>query len=396
MTLVATVLFSNFLLAADRQAMVLPLDTKGLSRDVGEGLRAALTEAIDETSGWASLDSTRRLDKLARACKNDNLTCLAKVADKRGADLAIFGSVQSSEEGIIVELQAIEVGQETSPNNCREILGSDARGLAKTATRAITQLLVPQRFNGSLELRCNVSDAEVYVDDSLRGRTPLSAAIDGLSEGTHKLRLSKIGYQDSEKIVSIIFQQKTSLQVNMLRRTDISSAEVQKIQSEAEASKYPWRPNMQPWSWGIAGLGGAMIVAGIGTGIAVWSIAAGVEQRASYQVFIFPDDGERVHAGRNLALTTNLLWSFGLLTGLSGLGLGLWDELVPAAPSAAVPSPPKVGDDEDDAWDAEVTHIRDQTKDRQDDIDESENSRDGQEDDSDDGLPDGDLPKGDL
>lgn len=381
-----------------RQAIVLPLQAEGVGNDVAEGLRAALTEAIDESDTWASLDATRRLDKLAHACDREDWNCLAKVADKRGADVAIVGKVAASERGIIATLHAVEVSTSQVTNSCDEILGGDAAGLAKTATRAITQLLSPQNFNGSLQLRCNISDAEVFVDDSLRGKTPLTAPVDGLREGKHKLLLKKLGYKDATKDFAIVFQQKTHLQINMMRRTDISSTEVQKIQAEAEAAEHPWRPNMQPWSWGMAGLGGAMILAGIGTGIAVWSISAAVEQRASYQVFIFPDDSDRVISGRNLALTTNLLWGFGSLMGLSGLGLGIWDELVPA-PVRAVKNPAAISaDDEDDAWDAEVTHYRAAPEQEQEGTADSKSAGTAfsADDLPNDDMPDGDLPEGDL
>ena len=150
-----------------------------------------------------------------------------------------------------------------------------------------------------------------------------------------------------------------------------------------------------------------MIVAGIGTGIAVWSIAAAVEQRASYQVFIFPDDAERVSTGRNLALATNLLWGFGSLIGMSGLGLALWDVYVPAPVEPAPAPAATTNPDDDDSWDAEVTHISENVHDAQTDANSGEadaavqkdsNSDEGSLDPylSDDDLPDGELPEGDL
>lgn len=408
LALLMTTLCPSASRAATRRALVLPLGSQGVGADVAEGVRAALQEAIDQDPDWSSLSSTNRLDKMAGACGQDNLRCLSRVGDKRGADQVIDGQLRASESGIQVDLRAINIANKEISAECHEILGPGATGLGLTATRAITQMLSPQRFSGSLMVSANVDGAKLYVDDSRRGTLPLSAPIAGLIEGTHQVRVVKLGYQEISQSVAIVFAEQQRVELRLLRRTDISAEAISEMQAEAEAKELPWRPGLEPWSWGIAGLGGAMLVAGIGTGIAVWSIAGSVEQRATYQVLVLPQDSEAFTQGRSLAIITNILWGLGSVVAATGLTLGLWDQFVPPPATAAKAPKPKLADDEDESWDAEVTRIRDG-------IPNTNNSRvdpelppapdegpdfddDGQPDDKlpDDSLPDGDLPEGDL
>ncbi len=383
--------------AVSTDVVVLPLLAEEVDAEVAEGIAVSVGELAAEQPGFRVLGTTKRLRKMAERCRGADLRCLAKAADRRGADLALFGSLRGAGERLELQLRLLDVAESRALGEAVEPLAGGESELREGVRRAVIQVLAPERYTGTVSVGCNVPGARIRVDGNTRGKTPLHATLDDLRAGSHTVQVDKHGYEPYEETVEVGFERNTHVQAALLRRTDISVEEIAATETAEAAAELPWRPGLGPWSWVLSGAGGALVLAGVGTGIATLVTVAGVEQRAAYQVLSFPHDAEAVEQGRLLAVLTNSFYALGALVAAGGVTLGIWDLLVPPPTTPATPLPPPAHSEE--SWDAEVLRPPDDR-----DGHERETERPAVEslepppDQADeDTLPDGDgLPEGDL
>jgi len=347
----ATLCSAAPVVASPRAVVLLKLDADKVAPDVVEGVAALITEEIDDR-GFKLLPLTRRVQKMAELCAVEDLACLARAADRRGADIALLGAVRLHEGELVLHLEAIEVAGAARTGAVDEPLAGDQAALRQGVRRAVIQLLTPAAFSGSLTIGCNVPRATIIVDGQTRGSTPLVAPIADLTEGSHSVRVEKSGYDPFVSTVDIVYAQRGHVEATMLRRADVSAEELAAAE-EVEAQQGIGGPGIGPWSWIIAGAGGALLAGGVTTGVLVLFDAAAVEERAALQVFLFPRDAETVERGRLLALVANSLFIAGGVLALTGVALGTWDLI--AAPAETPVEPAVVEEDEWDQLDDRVT-----------------------------------------
>lgn len=81
------------------------------------------------------------------------------------------------------------------------------------ATSSVNAALSPQQSTGSLRITSSPSGAEVYVDDTYRGYTPVT--VGSLSAGRHTVRLYLSGYQDLTRTAEVYAGSEAVLQATM-------------------------------------------------------------------------------------------------------------------------------------------------------------------------------------
>ncbi|MFH1809003.1 MAG: PEGA domain-containing protein [Pseudomonadota bacterium] len=339
--------------ADDVAVVVLPLISDQVEHKVAEGVTALIEDEIAALDGFRVLPVNARVKALLKKCRHQEPACLARAADKRGADLALFGRMNRSNDGLELHLRLLDVARASERREVLEPLRGGDDGLRAGVHRAVLGTLTPERLTGSLRVTCNVDGARVRVDGRTLGSTPLTSALDGIREGTRTVTVDRVGYEPYEQVVEVRFAQESTVQAALLRRTDVSAEEIQELE-KAELPPGPWRPGLGPWSWVITGAGGALVIAGIASGVMVLLQSAEVERRASGQVLVFPRDQQLVEQGRLFSVLANVLYGAGLVTTAAGTTLGLWDILVPGAEPAPAPGPPQPAVEVEE-WDNTVT-----------------------------------------
>ena len=78
----------------------------------------------------------------------------------------------------------------------------------------------PQPFTGVLVVNSSADGADVFVDDVLMGRTPLT--IDGINVGDYKVSLFKDGYAGAEMMVSVAADERTVMDVDLERLSTVN------------------------------------------------------------------------------------------------------------------------------------------------------------------------------
>ncbi len=74
---------------------------------------------------------------------------------------------------------------------------------------SVSTTLIPKEQTGSLQASSSPSGADLYVDESFRGNTPVQ--VSGLSTGSHLVSLKRYGYMDWSQTVSITAGRTTTI-----------------------------------------------------------------------------------------------------------------------------------------------------------------------------------------
>jgi hypothetical protein len=192
-----------------------------------------------------------------------------------------------------------------------------------------------QQRVGFLELQSNVDGAEVSVDDALMGTTPLTGPI-ALSVGRRRIAVVKSGYTPFSRTVDIGGQDTARLQAKL---DALAVAAPSAVVPSATVS-IPPRPivpvapvsqgKMTTLSWVGFGLGGAMVVGGVVTGVLSLGAASDVRNKVYADESSASSDKSKVST---LAGVTDGLLIGGLLTVAA---TGLLTFVISSGPSSNV------------------------------------------------------------
>jgi len=342
-------------LAATRAVVVLPLEPVKTDAKVADGIGSLIQDAADEIDNVRTLGLTPRVRKLVQGCKRSDLACLARAADRRGADIALTGRLEAQPAGLTLRLQAIDVRHGSELAAAEETLAGDTAAVRAGVRRAVIQVLAPGRYTGAVTVGCNVPRAVIFVDDRARGTTPLTAPVTGLAVGVHRVRVEKNGYDPYQAEISVAFEGSTHVEAVLLRQANTVpepvAAPVAAAATPAAAGDAVWF-----WPWALAGSGGVALAGAIGCGIAAYAGSLEVERRAKAQVLVFPSDADKVDRGRLLALAATGLYLAGGALAAVGLGFGVWDLVANARLARPQPGPPP-RPAEDDEWDQQAQPV---------------------------------------
>jgi hypothetical protein len=326
--------------AVTRTVAVLPFQAgRGVTTQQAQGvaarLRATLSTLGDEGS-LSLLPTTKGDDKAVRRCAQE-AACYADVATARGADVVVYGLVESGAGALRVIAKAS--GRLSAERTFAFRADDDATN--RILDRVARELGAPETLRGTLTLVGQPGDS-VVIDGQRRGTINRDGTyvLEQLREGRHAVEVSRTEghngafYEPFVRTVTITHREKTALKVVLLPKDPTSV-------DDATHANGP-----SGLSIGAMATGGALVLGGVGAG--VWSLvdAAEVTERAGAQQLVFPRDEDLVSRGRTLAVVANVLLGAGAVVG--GIGAAWWalgapkddDASAQAAPSTPVEATP--------------------------------------------------------
>jgi len=171
---------------------------------------------------------------------------------------------------------------------------------------------------GLLKISVTEEGAEILVDNKMVGHTPMEAFF--VETGSHDLIIRKTGYPEIKKKIKIVSGATTELSFVMSTSESSFVDESDIVKSKRKRTKA-----MKALGWVSVGLGGALLVASVGTGGKALSLSNDLENKC-------PDKqcGPASHADvdqmNSLALSSDVLLGVGIAVTLTGMLLLIMDK----------------------------------------------------------------------
>lgn len=162
--------------------------------------------------------------------------CLAEIGGALGVEYLVTGNVGKVGDRLLVNLQLIDIRQIKVVSRIKRESASEGELLSAVSSgaRELVSKVLSQK-PGMLMLKVAEEGANVYLDDSLRGVTPIGVV--ELAAGPHRLRVTKKGFVDWAKEVEINPEETQTVEITL-----IPSAE----HIEAYESRHS---GLRTWAW---------------------------------------------------------------------------------------------------------------------------------------------------
>lgn len=280
--------------------ILLPLTADGtVSLKQAEGTTAQVRRAI--TPEVARLLSSSTTDvKQAGDCLRD-VSCLARVAELRGADLLGAGTVSPAPDGLRVSLLVVTPGAMLGKKDALRrvaitLQGNDAD--ERRLERLVRLAFNPSALRGFIAVS-GEDGALVEIDGTSHGALPLPP-IAGVLEGEHVLTVHKQGAGTFRRAIGVLHGEATAVKAVLVESTEAAGAPAVASDDGLPADVIV-----------VGSIGAGLFVLGGVAGALSLRDALEIEARAATQNLAFPADAERYARGGLLALTANGLYLAG-------------------------------------------------------------------------------------
>jgi hypothetical protein len=258
---------------ADRVVAIAPLstlgaeDTSAATKQLGDQLATAAaalggTKVVSTEQVAAAIKKANQPQ--LKACEGD-AACLANLGKLVGATAVVTGEVGGLGASTVVYLTASDVASGKELRTATLVVGKP-----DAAAAAMTQLLDPDKYRGTLRLAIDVSGAKVQVNGEYRtldGKGQLDLPV-----GTHAVRVTHPQYHDFAKFVNVDYGKVTEVTVGMqaypMVKYDVQGKPTNLDQIVYDRPIPMWR---RPY---IAGP--AIVIIAIGVGVLVGTLAHNV------------------------------------------------------------------------------------------------------------------------
>ena len=182
-------------------------DSNDAAQDVGYGgvLAEILNSAFGALDGLAVMERTHlkavidaKALEMCGVIPNDDSDSYFAV---RGIAYKFEGTVKVFPDIVCIGYQVVDTS-----NNRKIYMGYCETGSVKTTRQIVRKIAreVDDSINnkiGTVEVKTEPSDADIFIDDQSRGKSPVIVSMPG---GVHKIRASCSGYETSEKQVTVV------------------------------------------------------------------------------------------------------------------------------------------------------------------------------------------------
>ena len=345
--------------AASRTVAVHPLQPLGTEQEIVDRLEELLRAEVGRLEGVKlqeraiTVKAVPQSDEASAGCNTE--ICLAQIGRACQVDELIFGTVATLGDSYVLDLKLIDVAKKQERRRESTTLSGDQAVLIEGVRGLAIQLVAPELFVGSLELRLEKPGAEVYIDGTLVGSTPLQT-VSGITPGKHALKIVLTGFKDFDRFVEVRHDRTTI--VNVALSGDTIDATIEAKAGTAEPEDAPVlvvtelaptneEPEANPlesplFLSGLAVGGAGLLLAAVGVGAAIYEATAFQQQLGSDYteevngVSVVREEDEEAYqaAQAEWGDIANFLWyggwsalGVGLATAVTGGALMAWDLL---------------------------------------------------------------------
>lgn len=196
-----------------RLAAVMTLETPGSSASdrqaIGDALRGLVPGYGYVAQEAAATQKTLRdVQALGLSCDDGSVDCAVRVGALAGLHIVVVASVTGSGDALSIELFAVDIAAGKETGRVRLPLIGQSRG--DVLDEAMTAVLRPESWRGSVLITVPQRGASIYVDGIPRGFTPLSTAVE-LTPGVHPVFIGLEGYAAYKESVVVGYREQVEV-----------------------------------------------------------------------------------------------------------------------------------------------------------------------------------------
>lgn len=254
-------LFLSFLVVTPAYAETIaltPLDGLGVDPALLARLDSALAREL------RALPDVTVVDARAEPACDGEPACLRALGEKLGAERVLAGSLGLAGDELHIALKIVTTASGTEPRSVNDTAPLQRAELRLRASAI--KLVRPDQFNksGSILAVVPVAGAEIFVDGTARGTTPLFGPIDGLPPGRREVEVRHPDAKAWRGFVDLRFGEPQRIELAVV------DGELREVVDSPPPGEITPPPPLQPnavllWS----GVGTAVVGAGLGLGAIV-------------------------------------------------------------------------------------------------------------------------------
>jgi hypothetical protein len=210
----------------DQRLAVWRFDALGIDPELVARLETLFRMELDRLDRQP-MPTRREIDRAitgdARECTGEE-KCLAAIGKKLGVDVILTGTVGQLGDNYVLTIKAVDVATATQ---LRRIQSDPLRGqpdeLIEGVRVAAYRLLAPDQLHGAIQVQTDLVGAEVRLDGTSLGATPLphNGVIGKLALGKHRLRVAAAEEPPYEDDVEVHFQKVSPVVVRLVPSTQV-------------------------------------------------------------------------------------------------------------------------------------------------------------------------------
>lgn len=206
-----------------RAVAVLPIQSFEVPEVLVESIEHAVGDEIDETPNTQAISRTDAMVDLNKLGLNPadcgrDATCLAQAGLYTRAHAVMDVYVTSLGGEFTISMRLLDSTNGNELGRVAEPLPEEEQARFLLIHRMVVQLLAPETYVGDLTVQVAQDGAEIYLDDTLLGLSPMAKPA-SYRAGVHILRVSKEGYTDVNRFVEIAMNRATTLTVDLSATT---------------------------------------------------------------------------------------------------------------------------------------------------------------------------------
>jgi hypothetical protein len=151
--------------------------------------------------------------------------CLKPLARALKVSRIVAGNVGGLADSYVINLKLVSDDGRELERVAATLRGSPDELIDEVRVAAL-RLIAPERLVGAIAILSEVPGATVGLDGNWVGQTPLVGPLAGLSVGTHRLTVERLGYSPFAEDVPVRYEKTTQVVVRQVAVTDAARREL--------------------------------------------------------------------------------------------------------------------------------------------------------------------------